>query len=86
MHTSLRESVGVDSSVRCGAAQVELDAIAQHEAGSPMRVTWIGHATLLIQVCTCAWGRRNFQENILWGENDLYRVNVRVGQEKVPRT
>lgn len=31
-------------------SKVELEAIAQHGKGSPMRVTWIGHATLLVQV------------------------------------
>ncbi|CAN0261536.1 unnamed protein product, partial [Hapterophycus canaliculatus] len=31
-------------------AEVELDAIAQHGEGDPMRVTWIGHATILVQI------------------------------------
>ena len=30
--------------------QVELDEIARHGKDDPMRVTWIGHATMLIQV------------------------------------
>ncbi|CAN0552368.1 unnamed protein product, partial [Ectocarpus sp. 12 AP-2014] len=30
--------------------KVELEAISSHRNGDAMRVTWIGHATLLIQV------------------------------------
>ncbi|CAN0099933.1 unnamed protein product, partial [Ectocarpus sp. 4 AP-2014] len=31
-------------------AEVDLEAIAQHGERDPMRVTWIGHATLLVQI------------------------------------
>lgn len=65
--------------------QVEVDAIAAHGKDDPMRVTWIGHATMLVQVTCLRIFSVMFQDIFLIYEVYILYIVYKMGSLSAPR-